>query len=83
MRKVSTYIPTPFMEIPERLHNVQLSFHVMMCTGNEVVRRAEFSSAWVALSKVRERLLSDVFIVSVFIYLPSGRLLCEVDAFGR
>lgn len=83
MRRVSTYIPTPFMEIPERLHNVQLSFAVVMCTGNVVVRDAEFSSAWVALSKVRERLKSDAFISSVFVYLPSGRLLCEVDGFGH
>lgn len=83
MRRVSTYIPTPFLEIPERLHNVQLSFHVTLRNGNEVVRHAEFSSAWAALSKVRERLLADVFIFSVLVYLPSGRLLCEVDAFGR
>lgn len=83
MRRVSTYIPTPFMEIPERLHNVQLRFNVVMCTGNEVMRSAKFSSAWVALSKVRERLMSDVFISSVMVYLPSGRLLCEVDGFGR
>lgn len=83
MRRVSTYIPTPFMEIPERLHNVQLRFNVVMCTGNEVMRSAKFSSAWVALSRVRERLMSDVFISSVMVYLPSGRLLCEVDGFGR
>ena len=83
MRRVSTYIPTPFLEISERLHNVQLSFAVVMCTGNVVVRSAKFSSAWVALSKVRERLRSDVFISSVFVYLPSGSLLCEVDGFGR
>lgn len=83
MRRVSTYIPTPFMEIPERLHNVQLSFAVVMCTGNEVMRSAKFSSAWVALSLVRQRLMSDVFISSVMVYLPSGRLLCEVNGFGR
>ena len=83
MRRVSTYIPTPFLEIPERLHNVHLRFHVFMCTGNEVVRDAKFSSAWVALSQVRARLASDVFISSVCVYLPSGRLLCEVDGFGR
>ena len=83
MRRISTYIPVPFLEIPERLHNVLLTFHVVMRSGNEIVRHAEFSSAWVALSQVRERLLSDVFIFSICIYLPSGRLLCEVDAFGR
>lgn len=83
MRRVATYIPIPFMEISERLHNIQLRFHVVMCNGNEVMRSAEFSSAWVALSKVRERIKSDVFISSVFVYLPSGRLLCEVDGFGR
>ena len=54
-----------------------------MCTGNEVVRSAKFSSAWVALSKVRERIMSDVFISSIMVYLPSGRLLCEVDGFGH
>ena len=37
MRRVSTYIPIPFMEVSERLHNVQLRFNVVMCTGNEVV----------------------------------------------
>lgn len=83
MRRVKTYIPTPFMEISERLHNVQLAFYVVMCSGNEVFRSAWFSSAWVALSQVRERLASDVLISSVFVYLPSGRLLCEVDGFGR
>lgn len=83
MRRVSTYIPIPFMEVSERLHNVQLRFNVVMCTGNEVVRSAKFSSAWVALSKVRERIMSDVFISSIMVYLPSGRLLCEVDGFGH
>lgn len=83
MRRVNTYIPTPFLEIPERLHDVQLKFHVVMCSGNEVVRGAKFSSAWVALSQVRARLASDIYISSVLVYLPSGRLLCEVDGFGR
>lgn len=83
MRRVNTYIPTPFLEIPERLHNVQLGFRVVMSSGNEVVRYAKFSSAWAALSQVRARLVSDVFISSVCVYLPSGRLLCEVDGFGR
>lgn len=83
MRRVSTYIPTPFLEISERLHNVQLHFHVVMCTGNEVMRSAKFSSAWVALSLVRQRLMSDVFISSVMVYLPSGRLLCEVNGFSH
>lgn len=83
MRRVNTYIPTPFLEIPERLHNVQLQFHVVMCSGNEVIRGAKFSSAWVALARVRKRLAYDVAISSVFVYLPSGRLLCEVDGFGR
>ncbi|MBR0341915.1 MAG: hypothetical protein IJH64_06670 [Oscillospiraceae bacterium] len=83
MRRVSTYIPIPFMEVSERLHNVQLRFNVVMCTGNEVVRSAKFSSAWVALSKVRERIMSDVFISSIMVYLPSGRLLCEVDGIGH
>ena len=83
MRRVRTYIPTPFRDISESVYNVGLVFHVTFINGNEVVRRAEFSSPWIALSKVRERLLSDVFIFCVLIYLPSGRLLCEVDAFGR
>lgn len=83
MRRVSTYIPTPFMEIPERLHNVKLRFYVCLRNGNDFERSGDFSSAWNCLSLLRSRLVSDASISNVMVYLPSGRLLCEVDGFGR
>lgn len=74
---VSLYIPTPVLEIPERVHGQALRFVVTYCHGGSRVFSGRCGAVSRLFSALRGRLVRDRSILLVEVYLPSGRLLCS------
>ena len=74
---VRLYIPTPVLEIPERVHGQALRFVVTYVSGCSFDYPGRCGAVSRLFSALRDRLGRDRSIVDVCVYLPSGRLLCE------
>lgn len=74
---VQLYVPVAVCDIPERVHGVQLRFHVCYSFGCERDYFGPCGSVSLLFKALKARLLRDASIFDVQVYLPSGRFLCE------
>lgn len=74
---VNLHVPVATCDIPERVNGVTACFRVCRSCGADRDYFGRIGSVGVLFSALRARVARDRFIVSVQVYLPSGRLLCE------
>lgn len=74
---VSLHVPVATCDIPERVNGVTACFRVYRSFGAARDYFGRIGSVGVLFRALRGRLVRDHSIVSVQVYLPSGRLLCE------
>lgn len=74
---VSLHVPVATCDIPERVNGVTACFRVYRSFGAERDYFGRIGSVGVLFRALRARVARDLSIVSVRVYLPSGRLLCE------
>lgn len=75
--KVRLYVPVAVCDIPERVHGVQLRYHVCYVPGNERDYFGRCGSVSLMFKALKARLSRDASISDVQVFLPSGRFLCE------
>lgn len=78
---VRLYVPTPVLDIPERVHGKGAKFSVTYCDGRVVNYPGHIYVVSSLFDSLVARLSSDSSIESVSVYLSSGRLLCRCGRF--
>lgn len=78
---VRLYIPTPVLDIPERIHGSGAKFSVTYCDGRVVDYPGRINVVSWLFDTLVARLSCDSSIESVSVYLSSGRLLCRCGRF--
>lgn len=74
---VSLYVPTPVLDIPERIHGGGAKFSVTYSDGRVVDYPGSIEVIGWLFDALVARLSRDASIDSVSVYLSSGRLLCR------
>lgn len=74
---VRLYVPTPVLDIPERIHGGGAKFSVTYSDGRTVDYPGSISVIGWLFDSLVARLSRDASIDSVSVYLSSGRLLCR------
>lgn len=74
---VRLYVPTPVLDIPERIHGDGAKFSVTYCDGRTVDYPGSISVIGWLFDALVARLSRDASIESVSVFLSSGRLLCR------
>ena len=80
---VNLYVPVATCDIPERVNGVTARFVVTYILGSDRSYQGRIGSVSVLFKALKDRLVRDRSIVDVQVFLPSGRLLCECQRFGR
>lgn len=78
---IRLYIPTPVLDIPERIHGGGAKFCVTYCDGRVVDYPGRINVVSWLFDSLVARLSRDSSIESVSVYLSSGRLLCRCGRF--
>jgi hypothetical protein len=78
---VRLYVPTPVLDIPERIHGNGAKFTVTYCDGRVVDYPGRINVVSWLFDSLVARLSSDSSIESVSVHLSSGRLLCRCGRF--
>lgn len=74
---VRLYVPTPVLEIPERIHGDGAKFSVTYGDGRTVDYPGRIDVIGWLFDALVARLSRDASIDSVSVYLSSGRLFCR------
>ena len=80
---VNLVVPVATCDIPERVNGVTARFVVTYVRGFDRSYQGRIGSVWALFKALKARLVRDRSIVDVQVFLPSGRLLCECQRFGR
>lgn len=78
---VRLYVPTPVLDIPERIHGDGAKFSVTYSDGRTIDYPGSISVIGWLFDALVARLSRDSSIDSVSVYLASGRLLCRCGRF--
>ena len=78
MARVSSYFPVSWRDITECVQGVTLRFRVAYVDGVTRDFFGKFGAMSLLNRALMDRVRADVRIQDVCVYLPSGRLLCEV-----
>lgn len=78
---VRLYVPTPVLDIPERIHGNGAKFNVTYCDGRVIDYHGRINVVSWLFDALVARLSGDSSIESVSVYLSSGRLLCRCGRF--
>lgn len=76
---VQFYIPTPICDIPEAVCGVRGQFRVFYMDGSIRDFFGRIGSVYFLRRDLVDRVSRDSSISSVWVYLPSGRLLLSCD----
>lgn len=75
--KIQFYCPVALCDIPERIHGVELRYHVCYSHGSERDYFGRCGAISLMFKALKSRLMRDDSIFDVQVFLPSGRFLCE------
>lgn len=77
-KKLVSYCSDFVSSAPDRIQNCECRFDVTYVSGVDISYVGRVSSVFALMRALRRRLYSDGSIFDVCVYLPSGRLVCEV-----